>query len=57
MHINTYFYACNFNLLYDIQIIKCAQVVESGKAPDCRSGDRGFKSLPALGIKNGAQRI
>ncbi len=23
-------------------------MVESGKAPDCRSGDRGFKSLPAL---------
>lgn len=25
-----------------------AQVAESGKAPDCRSGDRGFKSRPAL---------
>jgi hypothetical protein len=57
MHNNTYFYVRNFNLLHDIQIIKCAQVVESGKAPDCRSGDRGFKSLPALGINNGAQRI
>ena len=26
-------------------------MVESGKAPDCRSGERGFKSHPALGIK------